>query len=96
MCINAAQEIFYMFGEFIIFYMSGINLHFPHLIIWHLFQFLCIQAEVHENLRHLLFKLLALMEFTNYAQVSQKQMRAGGSQRNYIFVTVFLYPLFHT
>ena len=66
------------------------------IIIWHLFQFLCIQAEVHENLRHLLFKLLALMEFTNYAQVSQKQMRAGGSQRNYIFVTVFLYPLFHT
>ena len=39
MCINAAQEIFYMFGEFII-YMNGINLHFFHLIKWHLFEWL--------------------------------------------------------
>lgn len=39
MCINAAQEIFHMFGEFII-YMNGINLHFSHLIKWHLFQWL--------------------------------------------------------
>lgn len=37
MCINAAQEIFNVFREFII-YMNGINLHFPHSIKWHLFQ----------------------------------------------------------
>ena len=50
------------------------------IIIWYLFQFLFIQAEVHENLRHLLAKLLALMGFTSYSQVNQKRMQAGGSQ----------------
>lgn len=45
------------------------------IIIWHLFQFLCIQAEVHENLRHLLAKLLTLMGFTNYAQVNQNRFK---------------------
>lgn len=50
------------------------------IIIWYLFKFLFIQAEVPENLRHLLAKLLALMGFTSYSQVNQKQMQAGSSQ----------------
>lgn len=36
MCINAAQEVFYIFREFII-YMNGIHLHFFHLTKWHFF-----------------------------------------------------------